>query len=177
MKIILSIIIINSFLYSNWNYYINNLNKKEIKTLKKTFKKGLKYNLEYSLSAIHIKESLLDKYSYNINNQFSIDVGSFMINSYQYLKRHDKKINTFNTSRALEELRDYNINFLEAVYTLNYFLVYHNYNYRKAYASYNCGFDNKKLRCKKYSEDIIKIIKILRKKKYLNELSRLNKTI
>jgi len=130
-------------LYGNWNYYINNLNKKEIKTLKKTFKKGLKHNLEYSLSAIHIKESLLDKYSYNINSKYSIDVGSFMINSYQYLKRHNKKINTFNTSRALEELRNYDINFLEAVYTLNYFLVYHNYNYRKAYASYNCGFDNK----------------------------------
>jgi len=56
MRKILFILIINSFLYGDWNYYINNLNKKEIRTLKKTFNKGLKYNLEYSLSAIHIKE-------------------------------------------------------------------------------------------------------------------------
>ena len=171
------IFLINSLLYSNWNYYINNLNKQEIRTLTNTFKKGLKYNLEYSLSAIHIKESLLDKYSYNVNSKYSIDVGSFMINSYQYLKRHNKKINTFNTSRALEELRSYDINFLEAVYTLNYFLVYHNYNYRQAYASYNCGFDNKKSRCKKYSEDIVKIIKILKNKGYLNDIQRNNTII
>lgn len=143
-----------------WEEVFTSLTIQERSNLVKTFVKGIPYDLSYTLTAIHLKESTAGRYYYNINHKYSIDVGSFQINSAEYLRRQGLEINRWNTSRALEELRDYDLNFSEAVLTLRSCLKKAKGDWRKAWGFYNQWGNGGN---KEYSEDIYNIIQVLKK--------------
>lgn len=166
MKHIILILLFCSSLFAQkaksviyWENVYNNLSVQQKSKLVQIFIKGLDFNLSYSLSAIAIKESQVDKYKIAINSKHSIDVGTFMINTYWYLKRENRTVNLWNTSRAIEELSDFELNFLEAVKVLRYAYKRANQDWLKTYQYYN-GSGNE---AKVYAEDIINIIIVLKK--------------
>ena len=171
MKFIILIILALSFNYANaktveeWDKIFIELSLKEKSSLVKTFSKSLKYNLSYSMTAIHLKESFGDRWSININSVDSIDVGSFMSNTKEYLRRNNREINKFTTARAIEELMDYETNFYHALSVLRECLESSKGNSKLAYQYYN-GWKSYSKESKEYSQDVINIKKVL--KKYFN---------
>ena len=168
----LLIILIVSFLASSlgastkaksieyWNKEFLNLSIQERSALIKTFVKAIPYDLSYTFTAIHFKETYGDRYLFNINSATNVDVGSFQINSAEYLRRQGLKINKWNTARAMEELRDYDLNFSQAVLTINSCLKKSKGDWRKAWGYYNQWTNGGN---KAYSEDIYNIIQVLKK--------------
>ena len=143
-----------------WEKTFLELSVQERSNLVKTFVKALPYDLSYTLTAIHLKESHAGRYFYNINAKNSVDVGAFQVNTKEYLRRQGLKANTWNTSRAMEALRDYDLNFSEAVITLESCLKKSKGNWRKAWGYYNQWGNGGN---KAYSKDIYNIIQVLKK--------------
>jgi hypothetical protein len=164
MKLLLTIILIICSLSAKsieeWEEVFTSLTIQERSNLVKTFVRGIPYDLSYTLTAIALKESTAGRYYYNINNKYSIDVGIFQINSAEYLRRQALEINRWNTSRALEELRDYETNFSEAILTLMSCIKKANGDWKKAWGYYNQWGNGGN---KEYSEDIYNIIQVLNK--------------
>ena len=163
MKLLLILLplLIQAKSFDYWNKTFQSLSYQERSSLVKTFVKALPYDMSFSLTAIHFKESFGDRYKININNSKSIDVGSFMINTKEYLRKRNIKNNSWNTSRAIEELLDYETNFLEALDILNICLKKAKGNWKLSYQYYN-GWTSNSKRSIEYSKDIVNIIKVLK---------------
>jgi len=169
---VLLVILIVSFLASSlgastkeksieyWDKEFRNLSIQERSALIKTFVKAIPYDLSYTLTAIHFKETYGDRYFFNINSATNVDVGSFQINSAEYLRRQNLKINKWNTARAMEELRDYDLNFSQAILTMDSCLKKSKGDWRKAWGYYNQWSNGGN---KAYSKDIYNIIQVLKK--------------
>ncbi len=168
MRPIILILLLTTAIFAKsveyWDNEFRSLSQENRNAIIKTFVKAIPDDLSYSLAAIHFKESYGDKYEFNINHSTSIDVGSFMINSLYYLKRQNLTINEWNTARALEELSNYDTNFLEARNILLDLIARYPGNWRLVYQRYNGGWSNSQA-SKDYAQDIINIQKVL--KKYL----------
>ena len=143
-----------------WEKTFKELSVQERSALVKTFVKGIPYDLSYTLTAIHLKESHAGRYFYNINAKNSVDVGAFQVNTKEYLRRQGRKASTWNTSRAMEALRDYDLNFSEAILTLESCLKKAKGDWRKAWGYYNQWGNGGN---KAYSKDIFNIIQVLNK--------------
>jgi len=154
-----------------WHTEFKKLSTQERSALVKTFVKAIPYDLSYTLTAIHFKETFGDRYFYNINSATSVDVGSFQISTREYLRRQSLKPTKWNTARAMEDLRDYDLNFSEAIITLNSCLKKAKGNWKKAWGYYNQWGKGGN---KEYSKDIYNIIQVL-KKYFSQELYEMNK--
>ena len=143
-----------------WDKVFKELSIQERSNLVKTFVKALPYDLSYTLTAIHLKESHAGRYFYNINAKNSVDVGAVQVNAEEYLRRQGLKANTWNTARAMDALRDYDLNFSEAILTLESCLKKAKGDWRKAWGYYNQWGNGGN---KAYSKDISNIIKMLKK--------------
>jgi len=141
-----------------WHKEFKSLSISERSALVKTFVKAIPYDLSYTLTAIHFKESYANRYSYNINSATNVDVGSFQINTKEYLRRQGLENNKWNTARAMEELRDYDLNFSEAVLTLESCIKKAKGDWGKAWGYYN-KWNGSNL---SYSKDIYAIIQVLK---------------
>ncbi len=165
MKLLL-ILILSTSLYSEtvkqWDIIFQNLDYKQRSSLVKTFVKSIPFDLHYSLTAIHLKESHAGKYKININDGTSIDVGDFMINTKEYNRKRKIKNTKWNTARAIEELEDYETNYLEALTILLECHKKSNKVWKTTYRYYN-GWTSGSKASYKYSKDIANIIKVLRK--------------
>lgn len=146
-------------LINHWHKEFKSLTISERSALVKTFVKAIPYDLSYTLTAIHFKESYASRYSYNINSATNVDVGAFMINTKEYLRRQGLTYNKWNTARAMEELRDYDLNFSQAVLTLESCLKKSKGSWGKAWGYYN-KWNGTNL---SYSKDIYAIIQVLKK--------------
>jgi len=96
---------------------------------------------------------------FNINDKKSVDVGIFMINSKEYLRRNSLEDNTWNTARAMELLQDFDLNFSEAILTFNSCLKKAKGDKKKAWGYYNQWNNGGN---KEYSKDISAIIQVLK---------------
>lgn len=166
MKLALTLILLTLSLkasnYNEWHNKFINLSTVEKAELTKTFNKAQPFNLGYSMASIHFKESMGGRYQFNINNATSIDVGSFMINTKDYLRRTDRKVNKWNTARAMEELKDYEVNFHQALVNFQGCMKQSKGNYVKAFQYYN-GWLSGSTRSKQYAKDLQIIIQILQR--------------
>ena len=166
MKKLLLILTFSSFLYSEsieyWHDIFKNLSYQERSALVKTFVRGIPENLSYSLTAIHLKESFGGRYKFNINSKYSIDVGDFMINTKEYMRKRDIRLTSWNVARVMEELGDYETNLLEAKTIFKYCLDEAKGDYKLAYRYYN-DWKSGTSRGYAYAEDIVNIVKVLKK--------------
>lgn len=166
MKYILTVLLLTiSLQASNYNYWHKqfiNLSTVEKNELIKTFNKAQPFNLGYSMASIHFKESMGSRYQFNINTATSIDVGSFMVNTKDYLRRTNRKVNKWSTARAMEELKDYEVNFHQALTNFQGCMKQSKGNYIKAFQYYN-GWLSGSTRSKQYAKDLAIIISILQR--------------
>lgn len=150
-----------------WDNVFRTMTTEQKTQIVDTFLKARIYNFSYSLAAINLKESYGGKFKYNVNSTYSIDVGAFMINTKEYLRRTNQKVTKWNVARAMEDLNDYNTNFLMAAEILGNCYKEANGNWRLAYQYYN-GWKSGSKASKEYSQDIVNIITML--KKYLRNV-------
>ena len=148
--------------YNYWHKQFKNLSTMEKNELIKTFNKAQPYNLGYSMASIHFKESMGSRYQFNVNTSTSIDVGAFMINTKEYNRIKGKKNNKWNTARAMEELKDYEVNFHQALTNFQGCMEQSKGSYMKAFQYYN-GWLSGSTRSKQYAKDIAIIIQILQR--------------
>lgn len=148
--------------YGYWNDQYKALSITQKQNLRETFKAAAHKDLSWSMTAIHFKESLGSKYKFNINTATSIDVGAFMVNTKEYLRRNNLKNNKWNTARAMEALLDYNTNLQAAIEIFETCLKKSKQNYQLAFQYYN-GWTSGSKASISYKNDIIIITQVLRR--------------
>ncbi|GGD36906.1 hypothetical protein GCM10012288_08760 [Malaciobacter pacificus] len=162
LKIIfLSLIFFTNIFASNFN--ANKLTKEDINKLKVIKELGQKHGLSYSLMAIAIKESSLGRYQINVDSK---DYGLFQANIKTVLSRHNVKNTSWNRNRyAMRLVSDMQFATKNAIAELTYWKKVHKNDWRKVWSSYNGGWKYNSKRAQKYSRDIAKIIRELKKVK------------
>lgn len=165
MKLLMIILILTFSYAEDWDKSFRDMSAQQRAAIIKTFVNAIPDDLSFSLAAIHFKESKGSKYMFNINSSTSIDVGAFMINTKEYNRRLKRKNNKWNTARAMEELKDYDTNYIIALDNFKYCLKEAKGNYKLAYQYYN-GWKSGSKRSKQYAKDVYQIRKVL--EKYFN---------
>ncbi|MEN8717383.1 MAG: transglycosylase SLT domain-containing protein [Sulfurovum sp.] len=158
-KLIFVLLITISFSYAT-NFNPSKLSKDDINLLKTIKSKGQKYGFSYSLMAIAIKESSLGKYIINVNSK---DFGLYQAHIKSVIARHKVKDTSWNRNRfAMKLISDFDFATKNAIDELQYWHGKHNGDWRKVWASYNGGWRYNSKRARKYSNDIAKIIRLLK---------------
>ena len=162
MIIRLFLILFFSFTISNAsNFNPNDLSKDDLNLLKTIKTKGSKYGLSYSLMAIAIKESSLGKYIINVDSK---DFGLYQANIKSVIARHKLKDTSWNRNKlAMQLISDFDFATQNAIDELNFWHEKHNGNWKRIWASYNGGWNYNSKKARKYSNDIYKIIRELKK--------------
>lgn len=159
-KVFMLSLLLSSSIYAS-SFNLNNLTAKEIKILKEIKNIGNKYGLGYSLMAIAIKESSIGKYMINVDSH---DYGIFQAHLKTVINRNKIKNTSWNRNKyAMKLLNDVSFATKNAIDELKYWRKVHNNNWRRIWSSYNCGWKYNSRTAKKYSRDIAKIIRKLKK--------------
>ena len=144
---------------SNFNPY--DLSKDDLNLLKIIKAKGAKFGLSYSLMAIAIKESSLGKYLINVDSK---DFGLYQANIKSVIARHQLKDTSWNRNKlAMQLVSDFDFATQNAIDELNFWHEKHNGNWKRIWSSYNAGWNYNSKKARKYSNDIYKIIRELKK--------------
>ena len=144
---------------TNFNPY--KLSKDDINLLKTIKSKGEKHGFSYSLMAIAIKESSLGKYIINVDSK---DFGLFQANIKSVIARHKLKDTSWNRNKlAMQLISDFDFAAQNAIDELAFWHDKHNGNWKRIWASYNGGWKYNSKRARKYSNDIYRIIRQLKK--------------
>lgn len=143
------------------NFNFNALSQKDKETLKIIKEYGKKHGLSYSLMAIAIKESSLGRFVINVD---SMDYGIYQANIKTVIQRHNAKDTSWNRNKfAMKLVSDFEFATNNAIVELTYWRKIHNNDWRKVWSSYNGGWKYDSKRARKYSQDIAKIIRELKK--------------
>lgn len=127
---------------------------------------GEKYDLSYSLMAIAVKESSIGRFKINVD---SFDYGIYQANINTVIRRHNMKNSNSNRNKvAMMLINDFDFATSNAIAELVYWKKVHKGDWNKIWGSYNAGWNYDSTRGKKYSKDIIKIIRELKKVDVLN---------
>lgn len=160
IKIIFFILLFITNIFAS-NFNVNELSAKDLETLKVIKEQGKKYGLSYSLMAIAIKESSLGKYLVNVDSK---DYGLYQANLTTVIQRHNAKDTSWNRNKyAMKLISDFEFATKNAIAELVYWRKIHNNDWRKVWSSYNGGWKYNSKRARKYSRDIAKIIRALKK--------------
>lgn len=160
IKIIFFILIFVTNIFAS-NFSFNELSQKDLETLKQIKEQGQKHGLSYSLMAIAIKESDLGKYIVNVD---SMDYGLYQANLKTVISRHKVKDTAWNRNKfAAKLVSDFKFATKNAIDELNYWRKVHNNDWKKVWSSYNGGWKYNSSKARKYSQDIAKIIRELKK--------------
>jgi hypothetical protein len=143
------------------NFKAHYLTQNDIVLLKQIKEYGQKYDLSYSLMAIAVKESSIGRYKVNVD---SFDYGLYQANINTVIRRHNMKNSSSNRNKvAMMLINDFDFATSNAIAELVYWKKVHRGNWEKVWSSYNAGWNFDSSRGKRYSKDIIKIIKELKK--------------
>lgn len=160
-KTIISFFLLFSLSVFAYDFKSSDLTRDDIKLLKQIKLHGEQYDLAYSLMAIAIKESSLGRYKVNVD---SYDYGLYQANINTVIKRHQVKNSSFNRNKmAMMLINDFKFATSNAIAELVYWKSVHGNNWAKIWASYNAGFNYDSSRAVRYSTQIEKIIKELKK--------------
>ena len=160
IKIIFFIFVFVSNIFA-LNFNFNALSQKDKETLKIIKEYGKKHGLSYSLMAIAIKESSLGRFVINVD---SMDYGIYQANIKTVIQRHNAKDTSWNRNKfAMRLVSDFEFATNNAIAELTYWRKIHNNDWRKVWSSYNGGWKYDSKRARKYSQDIAKIIRELKK--------------
>lgn len=160
IKIVFFILLFITNIFAS-NFNVNELSAKDLETLKVIKEQGKKYGLSYSLMAIAIKESSLGKYLVNVDSK---DYGLYQANLTTVIQRHNAKDTSWNRNKyAMKLISDFEFATKNAIAELVYWRKIHNNDWRKVWSSYNGGWKYNSKRARKYSRDIAKIIRALKK--------------
>ncbi len=158
-------LLITSNLYAI-NFKASYLTAKDMQLLKQIKSYGDKYDLSYSLMAIAVKESSIGRFKINVD---SFDYGIYQANINTVIRRHQMKNSNSNRNKvAMMLINDFDFATSNAIAELVYWKKVHKGDWTKIWGSYNAGWNFDSTRGQKYSKDIIKIIKELKKVDVLN---------
>ncbi len=143
------------------NFNPNKLSKDDINLLKTIKLKGQEHGFSYSLMAIAIKESSLGKYIINVNSK---DFGLYQAHIKSVISRQKLKDTSWNRNKlAMKLISDFDFATQNAIEELKFWQEQHKGNWRRVWASYNGGWKYNSKRARKYSNDIARIIRELKK--------------